>query len=223
VTRRYAGAVEAALLDLYDTVARTHWGRFSDAIAAELGIDKRHLYRAYDVTRSARAVGTFGDQAGDMRAVVEAAGLEAAPDLIDRLVAMEVDFSRTGIELWEDARPVVSRLRERGVKTALISNCSHSTRPIVDRLGLDELFDTIVLSFEVGSHKPDPAIYLEALRRLGGVPPERAVFVDDQTGYCDGAAALGIGALLIARDGLDDVEADGYRVIRDLGPLLSLD
>ena len=107
--------------------------------------------------------------------------------------------------------------------TALISNCSHSTRPIVDRLRLEELFDAIVLSFEVGSHKPDPAIYLEALHRVGGVAPERAVFVDDQTAYCDGAVALGIRAVLIARDGLEGVEVDGYRVIEDLRPLLALE
>ena len=215
--------VDAVLLDLYDTVARTHWGRFSERIAAELGIEKRHLYRAYEVTRSARAIGTYRDQAGDMTAVVEAAGLEASPELIDRLVEMERAFTETGIELWDDALPVVRELRERGVKTALISNCSHSTRPIVDRLGLEEAFDAIVLSFEVGSHKPEPAIYREALRGVGGVAPESAVFVDDQTAYCDGAAALGIRSFLIARDGIDGIGSDGHRVIEDLRPLLTLE
>ena len=83
------------------------------------------------------------------------------------------------------------RSASRGVKTALVSNCSHSTRPVVERLGLEEVFDRVVLSFEVRAMKPDPAIYRAALEQLGGVPPERAVFVDDQPPYCDGATAVG--------------------------------
>jgi len=215
--------VDAVLLDLYDTVARTRWGRFSERVAEELGIEKRDLYRAYEVTRSARAVGTFRSQEGDMAAVVAAAGVEPAPDLIGRLVRMELEFVETGVELWEDSLPVVEELRRRGVGTAVISNCSHSTRPIVDRLGLQDAFDAVVLSFEVGAHKPDPAIYLEALRRLGSPPAERCVFVDDQVAYCDGAAALGLRTLLIAREDGDTLGADGHRVIRDLRSLLALD
>jgi putative hydrolase of the HAD superfamily len=212
--------VDAALLDLYDTVARTHWGGFSQRVAAEIGIEKRHLYRAYELTREARAVGTFGSQEGDMTAVVEATGIDPDPELIRRLVSMEREFTETGVELWEDSLPVVEQLRARGVKTALISNCSHSTRPIVDRLGLERSFDATLLSFEIGAHKPQPEIYREALRRLR-VEPERSVFVDDQVAYCDGAAAVGIVPLLIVRGEEDPPGVDGHRVIRDLRPLLS--
>jgi HAD superfamily hydrolase (TIGR01509 family) len=156
-----------------------------------------------------------------MTAVVEATGLDPAPELIRRLVAMEGEFAETGVELWEDSLPVVTELRARGVKTALVSNCSHSTRPIVDRLGLDASFDEILLSFEVGAHKPQPEIYREALRRLA-VEPERSVFVDDQPDYCDGAAAIGIIPYLIVRGEEEPLGVDGHRVIRDLRPLLSL-
>jgi putative hydrolase of the HAD superfamily len=212
--------MEAALLDLYDTVARSHWGRLSERIAEASHVTKADLFRGYELTRSARAVGTFGSREGDLRAVVEAAGAEATPDLLERLLALEDDFATRGVELWEDAIPVVSELRDRGVKTALISNCSHSTRPIVDRLGLEDVFDEVLLSFEVRTHKPEPAIYREALDRLGGVAPNRAVFVDDQQPYCDGATAVGIESYLIARDDDAPVEVDGYRVIRDLRALL---
>jgi putative hydrolase of the HAD superfamily len=215
--------MEAALLDLYDTVARTRWGQLSDRIASELGVSKETLFRAYDETRPARAVGTYGSAAGDMTAVVEAAGAETDPALIERLLKLERGFTETGVELWEDSLPVVRELRSRGVRTALISNCSHSTRPIVDRLGLDDEFDATLLSFEVGLHKPDPRIYQEALRRVGDVPPDRAVFVDDQTAYCDGAAALGIDTFLIVRDGeaTPPPDLDGHRVISTLRSLLA--
>jgi putative hydrolase of the HAD superfamily len=213
--------VDAALLDLYDTVARTHWGQLSDMISAELDVPKETLFRAYDVTRPARSVGEYGSAAGDMTAIVEAAGAEPDPALIERLLNLERGFAERGVQLWEDSLPVVRELRSRGVRTALISNCSHSTRPIVDRLGLEDEFDATLLSFEIGLHKPDPRVYREALRRLGDVAPGRAVFVDDQTEYCDGAAALGIETYLIVRDGEAPPDLDGHRVIPDLRSLLA--
>lgn len=209
-------------MDLYDTLVRTHWGQLSERITAELDIDKADLFRAYELTRAARGVGTYGSVRGDMTAIVEAVGVDPDAELIERLLAMERDFSETGVELWEDSLPVVRELRARGAKTALISNCSHSTRPIVDRLEIDAEFDAILLSFEVGMHKPDPAIYREALRRLGDVSPDRAVFVDDQPAYCDGAAVLGIETFLIDRSGDGTPDLNGHRVIRDLRALLSV-
>lgn len=209
-------------MDLYDTLVRTHWGQLSERITAELDIDKADLFRAYELTRAARGVGTYGSVRGDMTAIVEAVGVDPDAELIERLLAMEREFSETGVELWEDSLPVVRELRARGAKTALISNCSHSTRPIVDRLGIDAEFDAILLSFEVGMHKPDPAIYREALRRLGDVSPDRAVFVDDQPAYCDGAAVLGIETFLIDRSGDGTPDLNGHRVIRDLRALLSV-
>ena len=225
--------MDAALLDMYDTVARTRWHELSDRIAGELDVDLEALYHAYNVTRNDRSVGAFDGQEGDMAAIVEAAGFEPSPELIGTLVALEREFAETGIELWEDSLPVVHELRARGVRTALVSNCSHSTRGIVDRLGLDQAFDEVVLSFEVGLRKPDPAIYRETLRRLD-VQPERAVFVDDQQEYCDGAAAIGIETFLIDRAGWIDpagvahlradvsTAEDGHRVIRDLRALLAV-
>jgi putative hydrolase of the HAD superfamily len=213
--------VEAALLDLYDTIARTRWRELSDRIASRLDVDLSSLYRAYDLTRAERSVGAFDGPEGDMTAIVEAAGFDPSPQLIETLVAMEREFSETGVELWEDSLPVVRELRERGVKTALISNCSHSTRGIVERLGIVDAFDDVVLSFEVGLRKPDPAIYREALERLQ-VAPEHAVFVDDQPEYCDGAATLGIETLLIDRSGDGTPDPDGHRVIRDLRTLLAV-
>jgi putative hydrolase of the HAD superfamily len=214
--------VDAVLLDLYDTIARTHWGQLSERITAELGINKADLFRAYELTRAARGVGTFESAEGDMTAIVEAAGVDPDPALIAKLLDMERAFTETGVELYEDSLPVVRELRARGTRTALISNCSHSTRPIVDRLRLDEEFDEILLSFEVGIHKPDAGIYREALRRLGGVAPERSVFVDDQPPYCDGAAVLGIETFLIDRSGDGTPDLNGHRVIRDLRALLTV-
>ena len=214
---------DAVLLDLYDTIVWSEWFRLRDAIAARIGDDMEadRLQKAFEQTRPARGVGAFGSVEGDMAAVLEAAGVPYDATLVDELVELERTHLANGVHLYDDVVPALVSLRERGVKTGLVSNCSHSTRPVVERLGLDAVFDKVVLSFEVRAMKPDPAIYRATLEQLGAVAPERAVFVDDQPTYCDGATAIGLDARLILRKN-EDVPPDqrGHQVVTDLRWLL---
>ncbi len=214
---------DAVLLDLYDTIVWSEWFRLRDAIVARIGDDMEadRLQKAFEQTRPARGVGAFGSVEGDMAAVLDAAGVPQDATLVEELVDLERAHLASGVHIYDDVFPVLASLRDRGVKTALVSNCSHSTRPVVERLGLDTAFDVVVLSFEARAMKPDPAIYRGTLEQLGGVAPERAVFVDDQPTYCDGASAVGLGARLILRKN-EDVPADqhGHQVVTDLGWLL---
>ncbi len=56
---------------------------------------------------------------------------------------------------------------------------------------LDELFDVVVDSSEVGVRKPDPRIFELALAELGDVDPARSVFLDDFLGNVEAARRLG--------------------------------
>jgi len=217
--------MQAVLFDLYDTFVWSRWGDLSDHVADRLGIDRVALHAAYDVTRPARGIGSYGSAEGDMAAVVSAAGVDPDPALIEELTAYERAFLLgDGITLYEDSLEVAAELRARGTKTALVSNCSHSTIPVVEHLGLAEVLDVLVLSVTAGVAKPDAGIYRAALEGLGA-EPEGAVFVDDQARYCDGAAALGIGTRLIVRPSSNPVEGiaadtNGHAVITDLHQLL---
>ena len=220
-------APRAVLLDLYDTLVASDWHEWHREMSELLGVDRAVLRHAFDVTRPARSVGTYPDVEAEMRAIVQATGIDDPPlELVRDLTSREHAFMETRVRLHEDALPVVRELRSRGVGTALVSNCSHNTTPVVERLGLEEEFDVVILSFEVGSRKPQPAIYRAALEALGDVDPAHAVFVDDQVPYCDGAAELGVRTRLIVRrespPPLEGWAADenGHEVITDLRPLL---
>lgn len=211
------------LLDLYDTFAWSEWEIWQGVLADELGITTAEAARAFDVTRASRSVGANADASADLTAVIRETGVEVSAERLVRLCERERDYVQDGMHLFDESLAVLAALRDRGVRTALVSNCSHNTRPGVDRLGLEERFDTVVLSFEVGTLKPEPAIYLEALRRLDAVAGD-ALFVDDQSDYCDGASALGIDTYLIVRprEPLEGrpMTTNGYRVIDSLNALL---
>lgn len=95
----------------------------------------------------------------------------------------------------------VRALREAGLATALVTNNVAEFRPHWRAmLPVDELFDLVVDSSEVGVRKPDPAIYRLALERLGGLPPESALFLDDYPSNVEAAEALGIRGILVESD-----------------------
>jgi putative hydrolase of the HAD superfamily len=217
--------VRAVLIDLYDTLVWGRWPTLRDLIEQRTGLDEGELVHAFVRTRPARSVGSFTSVEGDMTAVLNEAGIADDPTLVAELVELERAFLLDGVHLYEDSLPVMRALREREIRVAVVSNCSHSTRPIVERLGLEDEADAVVLSFEIGVAKPDAGIYLTALEQLR-VAPDEAVFVDDQTAYCDGATTVGMDAYLIQREGATPDEGTsepgGRPVIEDLRALLDL-
>jgi putative hydrolase of the HAD superfamily len=88
----------------------------------------------------------------------------------------------------------VRQAGEAGICTGLISN-SWGSGLSYDMSLLDELFEAIVISGDVGMHKPDPAIYMLGAERLG-LRPEECVFVDDLRENCQGAEEVGMTAIL---------------------------
>jgi putative hydrolase of the HAD superfamily len=120
-----------------------------------------------------------------------------------RQQGIEVDFTPLQALLGEMTlhEPIIERvrtLRTQGYLLGLITNNvregSAMWRSLVP---VDELFDVVVDSSEVGMRKPNPAIYHHALDLLGGVPPAQAVFLDDSPGNVVGAQRAGLHAILV--------------------------
>ena len=83
--------------------------------------------------------------------------------------------------------------RRAGLRTAMLSNSWGEDR--YDRSQLEALFDTWVISGEVGVRKPDPEIYALAVERIG-LPANECVFVDDLPGNLKPARALGMATVV---------------------------
>jgi epoxide hydrolase-like predicted phosphatase len=97
----------------------------------------------------------------------------------------------------------VRSLRQEGYKTAVVTNnVKEASAGWRSLLPVDELFDAVVDSSDVGVRKPNPAIFAIALERLGVDDPAAAVFLDDAPGNVEGARLAGLHAILV-----DDVAA----------------
>ena len=80
-------------------------------------------------------------------------------------------------------------------KTGLISNAWSDMREYLVRQKLDDAFDTLTISAEVGVAKPEAKIYLLALEQAQ-VEAEAAVFVDDVPANIEACEALGMKGIL---------------------------
>jgi epoxide hydrolase-like predicted phosphatase len=92
----------------------------------------------------------------------------------------------------------VASLRERGLRTALLTNNVREWEPLWrSKLPeLDRIFEVVVDSAFVGMRKPEPEIYELTLQRLGGrLSAAECVFLDDLEVNCEAARALGMTAV----------------------------
>lgn len=100
------------------------------------------------------------------------------------------------LELFADASEVLHELRGR-VRLSLVTN--GNTHPV--RVGLEELFDDVVIAFACGLRKPDPRIYELAAERLG-VPMAACVHVGDHpTEDVEAARSAGMTGVWLNRRG----------------------
>jgi epoxide hydrolase-like predicted phosphatase len=112
-------------------------------------------------------------------------------ELEDRSRLIERMFG--GVRPDERMLAAVRNVRAAGFRTGLISNSMGGAS--YDRDLFPELFDGVVISGDVGMHKPQPEIFLLGAERAG-VAPGQCVFVDDLRENCDGAEAVGMTVVL---------------------------
>lgn len=112
-------------------------------------------------------------------------GVTETEGLVARLFA--------GVGPDEPMIEAVRRAHDAGIRTAVISNSWGGTS--YDVTDWRSLFDEIVISGEVGLHKPGPEIFELTLSKLG-LPASECVFVDDLRENIEGAEAVGITGIL---------------------------
>ncbi|HEX7728195.1 MAG TPA: HAD family phosphatase [Terracidiphilus sp.] len=120
------------------------------------------------------------------------AAIPATPALVEQLNAHDA-------RMWTTENPRMLAwqlaLAQRGLKTAILSNMGDAVLASIESaFPWLSRFDVLVWSYQLGIAKPDPAIYLHTLEKLGTAPAE-TLFIDDKLVNVHAAQALGIQAI----------------------------
>lgn len=128
---------------------------------------------------------------------LELAGYQVR-NLDDYFAKLYATFSQPGIwVLYQDAEPVLTQLKSSGIRLGVISNFDGRLRTILAQLGVEDRFERLVISSEIGAEKPSSRIFLEAARRFEVEPGEILHVGDDAEVDVDGARAAGFQAVLV--------------------------
>jgi putative hydrolase of the HAD superfamily len=102
--------------------------------------------------------------------------------------------------VYDDVGPALEEFRAQGLKLAVISNWDERLRPLLTHIGLAPYFDAVVISAELGIHKPHPAIFAYAAEALQTAPHAILHVGDSPDEDLRGAQATGFQAALLERD-----------------------
>jgi HAD superfamily hydrolase (TIGR01509 family) len=209
--------LDACLLDAYDTIVHTDFSAHRNELPKLAGIPADAMFREFSRLAPALSVGEISI-AGAYAKILQACGVEPRPDLVRAMADKSRELLLLSGRLYDDVLPFLRTLRSRGIKIAIVSNCDENTRDLLIELGVAALTDVLALSNEVGAVKPTAQIYQYALDQLG-VTAEASLFVDNNATFCAGAAALGIRAVQIVREGREADGVEGTTVVRSLAEL----
>ncbi len=133
-------------------------------------------------------------------------------------------INKQGVEVYDSTIALIGDLKVHGVKTAVVSS-SKNCRAILQAGRLSRLFDITIDGIDAErlnlKGKPDPAVFIEAVNRLG-VAPRRAVVVEDAIAGIRAGKRGGFGCVIaVDRSGQSGaLEAAGAdAVVRDLSEI----
>jgi putative hydrolase of the HAD superfamily len=173
------------------------------AMRAEIRYYRQHLHEGRDA-----------ESLADLRARCAA----AMGPVLGLDVPVEALLDALHFFAYPDVAPALRDLRAAGFRTVVVSNWDHSLHERLQQTGLAPLVDGALASAELGSAKPDPAIFEAALRIAGA---EDAWHVGDTVeADVEGALNAGLKPVFISRTG--ETGPDGVPAIDSLAALLPL-
>ena len=212
------------LLDLWKAAAKVLAPARADEVALALMQAERAWWR-----RTAEAGGHKSGTTHDvLEAAFEATGLDVETALLGNALDAHLEAWTPHTLTDPEAEPLLYALRERGIRTGVLSN-THWPREWherwLERDGVLDLIDARVYTSDLAHTKPHPEAFKAVLGELGVDDPATAVMVGDRP-FDDIAGGRSVGMRTVLLGGPSagghvprhDVEPDA--VIERLGELL---
>jgi putative hydrolase of the HAD superfamily len=184
--------IDAVLFDFSGVLTTSPWPAISASARGdlELLVGPYHEDTDHPWHRLERGEITLDEWLTAVQAAAPAAGTELDLTPLQSLLST--------LAVHDDVVDHVAALRADGYRTALVTNnVREGSATWRAMIAVDELFDVVVDSSAVGMRKPNPAIFTHTLDLLGGIAPQRAVFLDDVEGNLAGARLAGLHTILV--------------------------
>jgi len=205
LSKRPGAGLRAVLFDAGNTLVFLDYARLAEEVGAAIGLPltEQGLARHRAAATRAMESATGGDRhraAAYLESLFLLSGVprESLDQVRDCLGRMH-DERHLWSVLADRSAESLARLRQAGLKLAVVSNSDGRVEQALAAAGIRHYFDVVIDSALIGVEKPDPRIFHAALEALG-VAPEEALYVGDLYEIdVVGARAAGLDAVLLAR------------------------
>ena len=123
--------------------------------------------------------------------------------LVEKITWAYQDSWVNGLKILEDTQSILEQLLN-DYRLGIVTNFQQPNLipDILNEFGLKELFETVIISAEVGYRKPHPFIFQQALDELAIDDPDSVVYVGDNIrDDIEGARFAGLNSILIDING----------------------
>jgi HAD superfamily hydrolase (TIGR01549 family) len=200
-----------------------------DGLAQESGVPRDELAGVYDVEWAKIKLNYMGLVADGlenidirekhMGKILDIIGLESKPLDYAQIFCSE---TMDGIYIYPDAMKVMDALGEKYKLTMITNGASKWQREKIEKLSIGGYFDEILVSGELGHHKPSPVIFQEMTQRTGVNSSEIIYIGNDYIKDIHGAKSSGWRTAWVKRtDEVRDETVPNY-TINELSELLDL-
>jgi putative hydrolase of the HAD superfamily len=224
--------VRAVVFDYFGTLTPTVLAittpEEQSTLGSLLGVDPAELEATWQGMFVERSTGRSGDLPTTLRtAAHRLGGTPTDAELAEAARIRTAAYRRSAIPR-RDAVEVLSSLRQRGLRIAVVSDCTLELVTMWPDLPVSTVVEETVFSALVGKRKPDPEMYRLACERLG-VPAGECLYVGDGgSNELTGAGAAGMRAVLLAdeqwsvghRYDADDWHGETINALADVPALL---
>ncbi len=230
--------IEVLMFDIYGTLAT--WSPAREVVQSRaiakfgINISKEDIDRGYAVADSYMAGMSLDkplrlmseQEIGEFFARFEqkalsAAGINVDLDLAGR-IWKSIAEQEYELAVFDDVIDGLDTLRTAGFKVGILSNMNATGAKLADDLGLSDHIDFALTSEEAGADKPNPAIFLEALKRAGNADARESIMIGDQPATdMAGAEATDMNGILLDRYDAHP-EYDAHPRVRSMDELCSL-
>ena len=224
MSKRPGAGLRAVLFDAGNTLVFLDYARLAEEVGAAIGLPltEQGLARHRAAATRAMESATGGDRhraAAYLESLFLLSGVprESLDQVRDCLGRMHGERHLWSV-LADRSAESLARLRQAGLKLAVVSNSDGRVEQALAAAGIRHYFDVVIDSALIGVEKPDPRIFHAALEALG-VAPEEALYVGDLYDIdVLGARAAGLDAVLLA--GPEDTTGLDCRVTASIPELV---
>ena len=175
---------------------------------------KRHYWEMIDDGLTEQDI-----RAIHLNMVIEEAWSEADPK---QLAQLHLDTALDHMQVYPDATKVIQQLSKKYTLTMITNGPRDLQRHKINRLDFTDHLQEIIISGELGHHKPSPQIFNENTKRTG-IPPEETVYIgNDYQKDIRGAHNAGWKTVWVNRNNEKPEEIDPDWTIKELSELLTI-